>query len=83
MDLMLPDLSGVDVTRRILGLLPRTRVVILSVCHTCEHIFCALRAGACGYVLKVSAGADRQTLPIIVRSRKCKTSWSSRVALGG
>jgi DNA-binding NarL/FixJ family response regulator len=58
MDLMLPELSGIDATERILGLLPRTRIVILSVCHTSEHIFRALRAGARGYVLKESAGAE-------------------------
>jgi DNA-binding NarL/FixJ family response regulator len=58
MDLMLPDLSGVDATERILSVLPQTRVVILSVCHTSEHIFRALRAGARGYVLKESAGVE-------------------------
>ena len=58
MDLMLPELSGVDATERILKLLPQTRVVVLSVCHTSEHVFCALRAGARGYVLKEAAGAE-------------------------
>ena len=58
MDLVLPELSGVDATERILNLLPRTQVVILSVCHTSEHIFRALRAGALGYVLKQAAGAE-------------------------
>ncbi len=58
MDLMLPELSGVDATERILSLLPQTRVVVLSVCHTSEHVFRALRAGARGYVLKHAAGAE-------------------------
>jgi DNA-binding NarL/FixJ family response regulator len=58
MDLMLPELSGVDATQRILTLLPQTRVVILSVCHTSEHVFRALRAGARGYVSKEAAGAE-------------------------
>ena len=66
MDLVLPELSGVDATERILNLLPRTQVVILSVCHTSEHIFRALRAGALGYVLKQAAGAE---LVSAVRSR--------------
>jgi DNA-binding NarL/FixJ family response regulator len=58
MDLVLPELSGVDATLRILADLPRTRIVILSACDTSEHVFRALRAGAHGYVLKESAGAE-------------------------
>ena len=58
MDLMLPELSGVDATERILSQLPLTQVVVLSVCHTSEHVFRALRAGARGYVLKEAAGAE-------------------------
>ena len=58
MDLVLPELSGVDATERILSLLPRTQVVALSVCHTSEHVFRALRAGARGYVLKEAAGVE-------------------------
>ena len=58
MDLVLPELSGVDATLRILDALPKTRVVILSVCDTSEHVFRALRAGARGYVLKEGAGNE-------------------------
>ena len=58
MDLMLPELSGVDATRRILASLPQTHILILSACHTSEHVFLALRAGARGYVLKEAAGTD-------------------------
>ena len=58
MDLMLPELSGVDATERILKLLPQTCVVVLSACHTSEHVFRALRAGARGYVLKEAAAAE-------------------------
>lgn len=58
MDLVLPELSGIDATQRILELLPKTRVVILSASHTSEHVFRALRAGASGYVLKEAAGGE-------------------------
>jgi two-component system, NarL family, response regulator NreC len=58
MDLVLPELSGVDATERILSLLPQTQVVVLSVCHTSEHVFRALRAGARGYVSKEAACAE-------------------------
>jgi two-component system, NarL family, response regulator NreC len=58
MDLVLPELSGADATERILTLLPQTRVVVLSVCHTSEHVLRALRAGACAYVSKEAACAE-------------------------
>lgn len=58
MDLVLPDLSGVDATERILRDLPLTRVVILTMCHSREHVVRALRAGALGYVLKGSASDE-------------------------
>jgi DNA-binding NarL/FixJ family response regulator len=58
MDLVLPELSGIDATTRILATLPSTRIVILSACDTSEHVFRALRAGARGYVLKESASAE-------------------------
>jgi len=58
MDLVLPELSGIDATTRILALLPLTRIVILSACDTSEHVFRALRAGARGYVLKEGASTE-------------------------
>ncbi|HEV7610019.1 MAG TPA: response regulator transcription factor [Steroidobacteraceae bacterium] len=58
MDLVLPDLNGIDATARILASAPRTRIVILSTCDTSEHIVRALRAGALGYVLKESASGE-------------------------
>ncbi len=71
MDLVLPELSGIDATLRILEALPRTRIVILSACGTAEHIFRALRAGARAYVLKESAGAElvRAILAVCTGSR--------------
>src|SRR5579863_8955511 len=58
MDLMLPELSGVDATARILSIAPQIHVVVLSVSHTSEHVFRALRAGAHGYVVKEAAGIE-------------------------
>jgi DNA-binding NarL/FixJ family response regulator len=58
MDLALPELSGIDATVRILAAQPRVRIVVLSAWDTSEHVFHALRAGARGYVLKESAGAE-------------------------
>src|SRR4051794_28274761 len=58
MDISMPELNGVEATRQIQETNPATRIVILSMHSTAEHIFQALRAGALGYVLKESAGAE-------------------------
>ena len=58
MDMVLPELSGTDATLRILAELPLTRIVILTVCDSAEHVFQALRAGVRGYVLKASATTE-------------------------
>ena len=58
MDLMLPDLDGIDATRRILDELPQTRVIALSACSKAEHVYRALRCGARAYVLKSGVGAE-------------------------
>jgi len=52
MDLNLPDFSGAEVTARLKAVMPDISVVVLTVYNDTEHIFKALRAGACGYLLK-------------------------------
>jgi DNA-binding NarL/FixJ family response regulator len=58
MDLVLPVLSGIDATRQIVSELPRTLIIALSGCHTSEHAYRALRAGARGYVLKTAVRSE-------------------------
>ncbi len=55
MDISLPDISGIDATRRIRKCLPQTRVVILSMHAKVEYITSALKAGASGYITKDAA----------------------------
>lgn len=55
MDIGLPDVSGIEVTRSIRQLLSETRVVILSMHLKVDYIVKAFRAGATGYVTKESA----------------------------
>lgn len=56
MDISLPDMSGIDATRRIKEILPETRVVILSMHSKGAYIVDAFRAGASGYITKDSTG---------------------------
>jgi CheY-like chemotaxis protein len=57
-DIVMPELDGIEATRLISKSLPLTRVLSLSMYSTTEHIFRALQAGAKGYLLKESAGAE-------------------------
>ena len=55
MDISLPDVSGIEVTRNIRELLPETKVVILSMHSKIDYITNAFQAGARGYIVKESA----------------------------
>lgn len=52
MDIQLPDATGVECTAKIKELMPKVHIVIVTVYEDSERIFQALRAGACGYLLK-------------------------------
>jgi two-component system, NarL family, response regulator LiaR len=52
MDLMMPGMDGVEATRQIKHVSPRSQIIILTSYHEDEHIFPAIRAGALSYLLK-------------------------------
>jgi len=52
MDLAMPGMNGVEATRRIKDLSPRTHIIVLTSYHQDEFIFPALQAGAISYLLK-------------------------------
>jgi len=52
MDLIMPGMDGVEATRQIKKISPRTQIVVLTSYHEDEHIFPALQAGALSYLLK-------------------------------
>src|SRR5687767_5155195 len=52
LDLIMPGMDGVETTRRINQISPRTQVVVLTSYHEDVHIFPALKAGAISYILK-------------------------------
>lgn len=58
LDVEMPGLSGAEAARRILADSPHTRVVMLSMYASTEHVRQALEAGARGYVLKEAAAHD-------------------------
>ncbi|CAA9256166.1 MAG: Regulatory protein, LuxR:Response regulator receiver [uncultured Chloroflexia bacterium] len=59
MDVQMPDLNGIDATRRILETSPHIGILMLTMFEEDDSVFAAMRAGARGYVLK---GADRGEL---------------------
>jgi DNA-binding NarL/FixJ family response regulator len=55
MDIQMPQMSGVECTAQLKQLLPATQIIVLTVYEDTDTIFRALRAGACGYLLKRSS----------------------------
>jgi len=58
MDVTMPELNGIEATRRLVTAAPRTRVLALSMHKDSVYVREILRAGARGYLLKDSADAD-------------------------
>ena len=52
MDLVMAGMDGVEATRKVKSLSPRSQIVILTSFHQDEYIFPALQAGAISYLLK-------------------------------
>ena len=58
MDVTMPELNGIEATRRLAASSPRTRVLALSMHKDAVYVREILRAGARGYLLKDSVDAD-------------------------
>jgi len=52
MDLVMAGMDGVEATRKVKNLSPRSQIIILTSFHQDEYIFPALQAGAISYLLK-------------------------------
>ncbi len=52
MDLVMPEMDGVEATRQVKKISPRSQIVVLTSYHDDEYIFPALQAGATSYILK-------------------------------
>jgi DNA-binding NarL/FixJ family response regulator len=55
MDITMPDLNGIDATRKIKKIIPETKVLCLSMHSDRRYVLDMFRAGASGYLLKNSA----------------------------
>jgi len=58
LDLMMPGLNGLEVTRQVSARSRKTRVLILSMYENEAYVLEALRNGAAGYVLKAACSSD-------------------------
>jgi DNA-binding NarL/FixJ family response regulator len=61
LDLSMPRINGIEAAKQILASCPNTRVIMLTIYHSQQHIDRAVQAGACGYILKDSAGQELAT----------------------
>ncbi len=58
MDILMPEMNGLEATARVTQEFPEVRVIMLSVNATEEHVLKALQAGAAGYLLKNNCPAE-------------------------
>jgi DNA-binding NarL/FixJ family response regulator len=58
LDLQLPDISGVEVIRGLLAVVPEVRVLMLSASGEQQDVLDAVKAGATGYLVKSAAPAE-------------------------
>jgi NarL family two-component system response regulator LiaR len=78
MDLVMPGMDGVEATRKVKDVSPRSQIIVLTSYHQDEHIFPALKAGAISYLLKdVKA---RELVEAIHRASKGEATLHPRVA---
>ena len=78
LDLTMPDLNGLEATRQIRQLLPKTEVLILTAHESEQLVHEVLSAGAKGYVLKSDAG--NLLIAAVEQLLKHKPFFSSRIS---
>ncbi len=78
MDVGMPELNGVETTRRIRTEHPSVKVIALSTHTDARYVHHMLEAGACGYVLKISA--HEELLRALRAARRGLTYLSTEIA---
>ena len=61
MDIGLPSLNGLEAARRILELVPESKIIFLSQESSADVMQAALKMGARGYVVKIKATSELMT----------------------
>jgi DNA-binding NarL/FixJ family response regulator len=81
MDLKMPNLDGIEATRRIVAEHPHVKILILTTFETDSYVLQALRAGASGYVLKDSQvdAIVSSTLAVMSGERVMASAVANRV----
>lgn len=65
MDIQMEDMNGIEASKRILDMLPETKIIMLTMLEDSESLFAAMIAGARSYVLK---GADKAEVLKTIRA---------------
>ena len=83
-DICMPELNGIEATRQIRKVSPRTEVLVLSVHHSDHLIREALDAGARGFVVKSDADAELvSAVEALASHRPFFTSYATEMLLAG
>jgi len=83
LDLMMPGLNGLEVSRQVSRRSSRTRIVILSMYSNEAYVAEALRAGASAYVLKDSGAEELvKAIQAVIRGERYFSSPISEQAVG-
>jgi DNA-binding NarL/FixJ family response regulator len=67
MDIHMPGISGIETTARLKAEMPQLQVIMVTVYADHDKIFDALKAGACGYLLKCSTPSEVRQAIVDVR----------------
>lgn len=84
MDIMMPEMNGLDATARIVAVFPEVRVLILSMNATEQYVVQSLQVGASGYVMKdVSPQELLHALEVVSRGDVFLSPSVSRLVASG
>jgi DNA-binding NarL/FixJ family response regulator len=81
MDIKMPNLDGIEATRRIVTENPETKVLMLTTFEADNHVIQALKAGASGYVLKDSTASAivSSVVAVVAGERVMASAVANRV----
>ena len=84
MDIMMPEMNGLEATEQLATKYPRIRSIILSMNGHEEYVLQAMRAGAVGYVVKnISLAELEQAIRLVARGETYLSPAVSRHVIAG